>query len=63
MNLRAGGLAFARSVRATAAGAFALTLPRTLTYDLCSTTLVVSATGTTGDAATLKRPPRGCAPG
>jgi hypothetical protein len=34
-----------------------------LVYDPCSTTLVIVARGSTGDLVTVKRPPRGCAPG
>jgi hypothetical protein len=63
VSYRAAEHSSTRSVRTTLAGGFALTAPQTLVYDPCSTTLVVFAKGTTGDTATLKRPPRGCAPG
>ena len=63
VSFRAGMQTLTRSVRATPLGAFALTTPQTLAYDPCSTTLVVSAKGVTGDTAVVRRPPRGCAPG
>jgi hypothetical protein len=49
-------------VRTSAAGTFATSAPLALHYDRCTTTLVVSAVGTRGDKALLRRPPRGCAP-
>ena len=63
VTFRTGGMTLARSVRTTPAGAFALTAPQTLVYDPCSTTLVIVARGSTGDLVTVRRPPRGCAPG
>ena len=63
VTFRTGGMTLARTVRTTPAGAFALTAPQTLVYDPCSTTLVIVARGSTGDLVTVKRPPRGCAPG
>jgi hypothetical protein len=63
VTFRTGAIALARTVRATPAGAFALTAPQMLVYDPCRTTLVIVARGSTGDLVTVKRPPRGCAPG
>jgi hypothetical protein len=63
VSFRAGDLSLARTVRATTAGSFVLTAPGSLAYDPCSTTLVIVARGTTGDIVTVRRPPRGCAPG
>jgi hypothetical protein len=54
--------AHALLVRTSAAGTFATSAPAALRYDRCTTTLVVSAVGTRGDKALLKRPARGCAP-
>ena len=63
VTFRVGGVVVARTVRTTTAGAFALPAPLTLGYDPCSTTLVITARGTSGELVTVKRPPRGCAPG
>jgi hypothetical protein len=63
VTFHAGGLTLARTVRSTPAGTFALTAPGSLVYDPCSTTLVVVARDAAGDLVTVRRPPRGCAPG
>jgi hypothetical protein len=63
VTFRAGGHALARTVRVRTTGSFALTAPASLAYDPCSIALVVVARGKTGDAVTVRRPPRGCAPG
>ena len=47
----------------TAAGTFTATAPAGLTYDRCSSPLVVSAAGASGDRAVLRVPPRLCPPG
>jgi len=49
-----------RRVRTTAIGAFSSPLPKT--YDPCTGPLVITASGVRGDQASLKLPPRACAP-
>jgi hypothetical protein len=49
-------------VRATAAGAFTAAAPAGVPYDRCSSPLVVSAAGASGDRAVLRLPPRLCPP-
>jgi hypothetical protein len=51
-----------RFVRASAAGTFSTSPPVRISYDPCSSTLVVNAVGGRGDTALLKRPQRACAP-
>ena len=51
------------TVRATAAGTFTAAAPPGLTYDRCSTPLVVRAAGASGDHAVLRVPWRLCPPG
>ena len=48
-----------RTVRATAAGTFAVTAPA---HDPCTDVFVVTAIGATGDSARLKVMPRACPP-
>jgi hypothetical protein len=48
-----------RRVRTTAIGAFSATLPK---YDPCTGPLIITASGMRGDEASLKLPPRACAP-
>src|SRR5262245_10476882 len=63
LTFRAGSVTAVRTVRATALGTFTIITPPTLAYDRCSTGLLIAAQGTTGNLATIKRPPLGCAPG
>lgn len=49
-----------RRVRTTAIGTFSAPLPKA--YDPCSGPLVIIASGIRGDQASLKLPPRACAP-
>ena len=51
-----------RFVRVSAAGTFSASPPAGISYDRCTTALVVNAVGVRGDKALLSRPPRGCAP-
>jgi hypothetical protein len=51
------------TARASTLGAFTAAAPSGLTYDRCSTALLVRATGARGDGAVLRVPPRLCPPG
>ncbi len=62
VTFNVGSQAPAVVVRTSVAGSFTASAPAGLTSDPCGSPLVISATGVLGDHASLRRPPRLCAP-